>query len=370
MADRQGLTLDPVIEVDRTGLDLAPVERPVVDEQNRRRLLDKIVLGNFKDIISQSEIATELIDSLEGEDVDIKSENRVMLGSIFDIPYQDAILLEPAMIKELYGKPLEELSAAVVNKNLKEDIIGAVKETPENLWIGTIGMGAGTLEAIKRRAMQFAGGGIFPDEAIRHQFEAVTPALVPVEGSIERNNDLGRYAWDENKFDFIRPRKPFGIITGKTETGLPLPGTLAAEAFGVVTRLPDIGAKILRSKQRDLQEAQDVAEISNAPITKLSRLVQQSGVPSMGVAVGASLLTGNPLIGLAMLGETEGGAAFQRQFLRPSSCANWPADIRRCIPPSRQAHPPRSCHTRQAVPPWTRPRKACSPPRPYQVHRP
>lgn len=161
---------------------------------------------------------------------------------------------------------------------LKQDITQAVKETPENIWIGTIGMGASTLEAIKRRAMQLSGGGILPDEAVKQQFEAVKPQQITP--SLKQ----------------------------------PLPGAVTSETFGLVTRLPDIGAKILRAKQQKRIEKQDKVTINTSPITRLSRSVMQSGVPSMGVAVGLSVLTGSPAVGLAVLGETEGGAAFEEQL--------------------------------------------------------
>lgn len=274
-------------------------------DEERRRLLDNILTGEFNDIVSESRMAKELLISLDEpqEDSTRRMENKIMLSALFDIPINDVLGMDSALIERLYGKSLEELSAAVVNKNLKEDITSALKETPMNLWIGTIGMSAGVLESMKRRSIGFSGGGLIPgsDEAIKHQFEAITPDLRPGPGSVRDPNDPENFFWNKDKFDFLRP-------------DLPLPGAITSEAFGLVTRLPDIGAKIIRSKQKELQAEQDIATISNAPITKLSRLVQQSGVPSMGVAVGVSLLTGNPMVGLVILGETEGGAAFQRQL--------------------------------------------------------
>ena len=275
------------------------------DDRNRNKIMDRIVFSDVGDIVSQSEIAKELLTALdEPEDEGIRRfENRFMLSKLFGVQLQEVQLLESEMIKQLYGRPLEELSAAVVNRNLKDDTINALKETPENLWIGSIGMAASVLESMKRRAIQLSGGGILPDAALKNQFEAITPDLKPARGSIENPQNLEDFLFQPDRLDFLRP-----------QSGLPFPGTVLGEAFGVVTRLPDIGSKILRKKQRALQAQQDIATLSNAPITKLSRLVQQSGVPSMGVAVGMSLLTGNPMIGLVILGEMEGGAAFQEQL--------------------------------------------------------
>ncbi len=255
----------------------------------------------------QAEIARTLLDSLDDPiEERAKLENAILLSGLFGVDVDTITLMQPEMIKQIYGKELQSLSDSVVNKTLKEDIIQAVKETPENLWIGTIGMAASTLEAVKRQAMRFAGGGINPDESIRHQFEAFTPSPeVTTQGLI----------YDPEKLDSIRQQRELERVFGRVggEQGF-LPGALAGEAFGIVTRLPDIGAKILRSKQTELQREQDIAVMSNAPITRMARLVSQGGVPSVAVAAGMSLLTGNPLVGLAILGELEGGSAFQRQL--------------------------------------------------------
>ena len=78
--------------------------------------------------------------------------------------------------------------------------------------------------------------------------------------------------------------------------------------------MPDVGAKLLRDKQQRLIEKQDKVTLAKSPITKLARSVTQSGIPSVSVAVGLSLLTGDWLTGLAILGELEGGAAFETQL--------------------------------------------------------
>lgn len=277
---------------------LTPADRLIFDDPERTKAVMDHILFSGKSIeetgpVLQSQIATQIIEGFEDpEEKRFSYENTIMLSFLFDLPFEDAFVLAPSMAKELYGKQLADISASVVNKNLKEDVVQALRETPENLRIGTIGLAAATLEAMKRRSIQLAGGGIFPDEAIKHQFEAITPSPEP---------SATGFKFPPDKLDFIRQ-------------GPPLPGAVTAEVFGILTRLPDIGAKIIRSKQKRRQEAQDIATISNAPITRLSRLVFQSGVPSMGVAVGVSLLTGNPMIGLVVLGETEGAAAFEQQL--------------------------------------------------------
>lgn len=186
--------------------------------------------------------------------------------------------IEPAAVADPSGAPVERPSPVAERSQLAQ--MGA--EIPENLRIGAIGLAANLLSAIKRRAMQLSGGGAVPDEVLRHQYEAVTPQ---------------------------RQQRP--TIFGEPPR---LPGAIAGEAAGVVTRLPDIGSKILGAKQQELAARQEQVSMENKPLIHLSRLVMQSGVPSVGAAIGASLLTGDPLVGLLILGETEGGGAFESQL--------------------------------------------------------
>ncbi len=262
----------------------------------REDFLEKFILSDrpIEDWLpdEQAGLARSILDSFDDPDEErAKMSNVILLSELFGMSFDTVMNMQPELMKQTFGKELKSISDLVINKTIKEDVIAALKETPENLWIGTVGMGASTLAAMKRQSMRFAGGGIFPDEAILNQFEVITPSPEP--------SPTG-FNFKQDRLDFIRSRR--------------LPGAITAEAFGLVTRLPDLGAKILRSKQKELQQEQDIAMMSNAPITKLSRLVMQSGVPSVGVAAGVSILTGNPLIGLAILGELEGGAAFQQQL--------------------------------------------------------
>lgn len=175
--------------------------------------------------------------------------------------------------------------------SLGKDITRAIKETPEDIKIGTIALTANLLSSVKRRAVQLSGGGILPDDIVLNQFEAVEPEITEPTGGLLFQSETERL--------FKAPR---------------LPGAVAAQAAGVVTRLPDVGSKLLRAKQEQLQSEQDQVTLATSPITRLHRAVVQGGVPSVGAAIAISLLTGSPLTGLAVLGETEGGAAFQEQL--------------------------------------------------------
>lgn len=173
---------------------------------------------------------------------------------------------------------------------LKQDVMRAIKETPEDIKIGTIQLGANVLSAVKRRAVQLSGGGILPDEMVLAQYEPVEARPITQRGLLGQTPE-------ERRLRDVR-----------------LPGAIAAQAAGVVTRLPDIGSRLLNKEAERRQAEQDEVTLATSPLTRLHRSVVQSGVPSVGAAVGISLLTGDPLIGLALLGETEGGAAFQEQL--------------------------------------------------------
>ena len=300
IAEAQGQAEVPAV----SGIDALIAEPD--DRRERAAAIYEHIIFSDDDVekfapIEDAEQASFILEGLERDHpgIRVRTENRFMLSHLFDIPLEQVQFTETAVLKKLYGEALSDISSSVVNRNLKDDSINALREVPENLKIGIVGMAASALEAIKRRAIQLAGGGsgIFSDEAVKRQFEAFTPSPTPEAGGLA----FGQDRLDSIRRDFLgTPRR--------------LPGTLTAEAIGVVTRLPDMGAKIIRSKQRELQQEQDIATMSNSPITKLSRLVVQSGIPSVAVAAGASILTGNPLVGLVILGETEGGAAFQRQL--------------------------------------------------------
>ena len=204
-----------------------------------------------------------------------KTENSLYYSQQYGIPPEMAFEME------------SELKKQAERLDLMSDIEKAIYETPENIKIGTVGLAASTMFAIKRRAMLLSGGGLFPDEMVKHQFEPIKPM---------KREEL------PNIPGMIRP------MTKDWPTG-----TLA-EAFGLVTRLPSVAGTVIQEEQRKMAEAQDREIIKNAPITKAMRSVTQSGVPSMAAAIGIALLTNDPTVALALLGEMEGGSAFQTQL--------------------------------------------------------
>ncbi len=197
------------------------------------------------------------------------------------------------------------------DKNILDDFLQSFAETGENLKIGGISLAASALENIKRRGIQ-AVGGVVPafEETIRPLFEPVTPQAEQPDNFITTQEDIalspgvvipaGTQLLKQDITDFV-PKAPQGAGAG-------------AEAFGTVARIPGIAAKLLRGKQAELTAAQEPVTFSSAPLTRTARAVVQSGVPSLAAAIGVSIITGNPLIGLAVLGEIEGGAAFQQQL--------------------------------------------------------
>ena len=293
------------------------------------KVIDHILFSG-KDIeesgaVFQADVATQILDDFDDpQDMRTRLESRLLLSYLFEVPLENIQSMETSMLKQLYGPALTDISSSVVHRNLKDDALNALKEIPQNLKIGTIGLTASVLEAVKRRAILLVSAAPAEDIEILKMFEAHTPppkvsgdGLVATEGMIDLpvNNKRvlvtmgGDPVRRETDIEILRREIGF-----RPEDSVRLPGTIGAEAIAVVNRLPDIGGKILRGKQRKLQEVQDIATIRTSPITTGARLVVQGGIPSRAVALGAAVLTGNPLIGLVILGELEGGAAFQRQL--------------------------------------------------------
>lgn len=185
--------------------------------------------------------------------------------------------------EQVHGKP----DGSQVNQSI-------VDEISNDLQIGTLGLGVGLLGTIKKRAMQLSGMGIFPDENIRHQFEVTKPdRLEP-------------------------PRDPLEKMLYKRLKASPLPGARIAESFGVVSRLPDVGIKLLQEKSQKVQEELPPATLKTTPITRLVRPILQN-VPQRIAAIGLGLITGDPITALALLGETEGGNNFVTNIDRGDS---------------------------------------------------
>ena len=138
------------------------------------------------------------------------------------------------------------------------DIVGAIKETPENLYIGGIGFTASALEAVE---------------------------------------------WNAKLFN----QSPFN------EPGFEATDEIYVTEAPVITAVRGV-ADWLRGKEKAKQDAQMRVTLRNAPITRIARLTMQGGVPSAGVAIGLTLLTGNPSAGLIAFFETTAGAEYKEQI--------------------------------------------------------
>jgi hypothetical protein len=241
-------------------------------------LLDRII---EKRSASQGDMLDRVAERRTAPTVDLRQLYK-RAEIVYDVSEANNIPLETVM--DNYGLIVQDERTGTLT-----DLGRALKETPENLRIGTIGVGAGLLFAIKRRGMQLSGAGIFPDEMVKKQFEPVTP---------KARQEL--------------PNIP-GIIKPTLQDWPPL-GAVTSEAFAIPSRLPHIGGYLLREEQRRRIEAQDRVTLKTAPITRLMRSVTQTGVPSMGAAIGIGILTGDAVAALALLGEMEGGSAFQEQL--------------------------------------------------------
>lgn len=139
------------------------------------------------------------------------------------------------------------------------DVANAVKETPENLYIGGLMFSEGILDAMKWNA-----------DIVQKMMEAVPGAELTPAGQLAES-----------------------VVAG---------GGIA-----------DNGATWLRNKAQARIDAQMKVTLANAPITRMARAVMQEGVPSAAVAVGLSLLTGSPYAGLTAFFASTGGQEYQQQ---------------------------------------------------------
>jgi hypothetical protein len=228
--------------------------------------------------------------------------------------------IEQQVSKELAYSEKNNVSFDEAKKNLRgysllRDYAGSVKETPANVWIGTLGVTASALEAIKRRALQFISGGVYSP----WQDQLIKMVEVVPEEYLEKR------AEEEATFKKIakNPANPYeeamSVYRQQLKKALNPEPTFnpeanVTEAFSIPLRLPDAAAKAIRRREAALQMQQDSITFRTSPIMRTSRAVMQGGVPSFAVALGISALTGDPLIGLAILGETSGGAEFQEQL--------------------------------------------------------
>ncbi len=191
-------------------------------------------------------------------------------------------------------QPLPQQERTDKRRTFTEEFGEFIGEQPQNLVIGTLGVGAAAASSIKRRGIQLAGGLIPGFDQSALSLFSVVPPQERVKETTPASQFFTRQAIER------RTR-----TQGKGALG---------EALGLVTRLPDVARLALQKKQQELQAKQDTVTLKDAPITRLTRSVTQGGVPSIAAAIGITFLTGDPLIGLAMLGETAGGEAFQTQL--------------------------------------------------------
>jgi hypothetical protein len=200
--------------------------------------------------------------------------------------------------REILSRSEEQKEKTPQDVNLAQDALQAVRELPTNAKIGFMNLGASALQNVSRRGIQITFGaakafGLSDEEAtamaqenfLGHQPQQGRPALIDQTRAERRNLQS----------------QPQGFGVG-------------AEALRVATRAPfAVGARI-KGRAQDLNSQLSEATFRNNFITKSFRSTVQSGMPSLTAAIGVTMLTGNPMIGLASLGETEGASAFFDQL--------------------------------------------------------
>ena len=163
-----------------------------------------------------------------------------------------------------------------------QDVKQAVKEAPENLKLGTIDLTAAALDAVEWNADQFRR--IAEQERALYESQFNFPQAGTVKGEIARMAIPGQYGIQQPIVDLTKR-----------------------------------GADYLRRKVEAGREAQVKATLKDAPVTKLARSVIQGGIPSAGVALGLSVLTGNPAVGLSAFYETSGAQEYKNQLANGAS---------------------------------------------------
>ncbi len=98
---------------------------------------------------------------------------------------------------------------------------------------------------------------------------------------------------------------------------LTAPGMLPQEELGITEAELSEKAKQVSTKiDAFINEAfplDETVDWNMMPLSKLTQITARGGLPSMAVAMGASLLTGSPWPGLIILGGVETGGAYERQ---------------------------------------------------------
>jgi hypothetical protein len=176
-----------------------------------------------------------------------------------------------------------------------QDIGQAIKEIPQDLKVGGIGLVASAAEDLKRRGVQLS--------VLPMLFPELIDAFEPTDPKVEQERQA------------LLDRDPAMRRLFLPHFG---PGVGAAMANALL-KGPGVAGSVFRSKQAKEAAKLPPVAFKDQPFTKLTRLVIQDGAPSVGASIGAGILTGSPLVALALLGETSGGAEFEEQLQAGSS---------------------------------------------------
>jgi len=209
---------------------------------------------------------------------------------------------------------------------LADDLINAGKEMTTNLKIGGYRLLASAAANLKRRGMQFMYATGYPlylglsksDKELLgiDSYEQLIRGYWEVLGKVPQDvpDPVPGISIPVSIADMPIMQSPPPLPLYE-RTGVPhVPGAFAGAVLDAAAKMPDAQRIYWEYKAGELGERQARFSYSQAPITRISRAVVQGGLPSYGISLGVSLLTGDYVFGLFVLGETAGGEGFQNQL--------------------------------------------------------
>lgn len=157
------------------------------------------------------------------------------------------------------------------------------------------------------------GGGTFTMLAPAEQ-RAVVVDVANAVAETPRDVYIGGMRFSEGIFNAMQWFDDLIVATGTRPSEEELQKTLPLyqKREGEVAQPDDI-ADWFATKADSAASVQHAVTLENAPFTRIARSVIQNGVPSLGVSLGMTALTGSPVAGLAVFFASEGGSSYREQ---------------------------------------------------------
>lgn len=198
-------------------------------------------------------------------------------------------------------KSESQLKQYLLEKSIRNPEGRDLETISRSLGIGTVSLIASGLEDIKRRGMVSADTEGRVAENAKEELLALA--------RFQENNPKAIKAIKQKLKEF--PKLTVEEQKAKNKEIL--------QKSSALTQYASFGAEILREYQGNLSAKQPILEWKEHPVRKAIAMATESAVPSMGTAILISIATRSPAAGIAVLGETSGGQAFQEALEKGSS---------------------------------------------------